>query len=43
MNNMIVNREKFPVIIIDKKGQNNNSTEINIDAKKMILKVVPYY
>ena len=43
MNNMIVNPEKFPVIIIDKKGQNNNSTEINTDAKKMILKVVPYY
>ena len=43
MNNMIVNPEKFQAIIIDKKGQNNNPTEINIDGKKSILKVVSYY
>ena len=43
MDNMIVNPEKFQAIIIDKKGQNNNPTEINIDGKKSILKVVSYY
>ena len=32
MNNMIVNLEKFRAIIIDKKGQNNNPTEIDIDG-----------
>ena len=35
MNNMIINAEKFQAIIIDKKGQNNNTTEINIDEKKV--------
>ena len=40
MDNMIVNPEKFQAIIIDKKGQNNNPTEINIDGKKPILKVM---
>ena len=35
MNNMIVNPEKLQAVIIDKKGQNNNPTEINIDGKKM--------
>ena len=35
MNNMIVNPEKLQAIIIDKKGQNNNPTEINIDRKKI--------
>ena len=43
MDNMIVNPEKFQAIIIDKKGQNNNPTEINIDGKKPILKVMSYY
>ena len=43
MNNMIVNPEKFQAIIIDKEGQNNNTTEINIDGKKSILKAVSYY
>ena len=43
MNNMIVNPEKFQAIIIDKEGQNNNTTEINIDEKKSILKAVSYY
>ena len=43
MNNMIVNPEKFQAIIIDRKGQNNNPPEINIDGKKSILKVVSYY
>ena len=43
MNNMTLNPEKFQAIIIDKKGQNNNPTEINIDGKKSILKVVSYY
>ena len=43
MNNMIVNPEKFQAIITDKTGQNNNSTEINMDGKKSILKVVSYY
>ena len=43
MNNMIVNPEKFQAIIIDKEGQNNNPTEINIDGKKSILKAVSYY
>ena len=32
---MIVNPEKFQAIIIDKKGKNNNPTEINIDRKKI--------
>ena len=41
--NMIVKPEKFEAIIIDKKGQNNNLTEINTDSKKLILKVVFYY
>ena len=41
--NMIVNPEKFQAIIIDRKGKNNNPTEINIDGKKSILKVVSYY
>ena len=40
MNNMIVNPGKFQAIIIDKTEQNNDPTEINIDAKKSILKVV---
>ena len=31
MNNMIVNPEKFQAIIIHKKGQNNNSTEISVN------------
>ena len=35
MNNMIINAEKFQAIITDKKGQNNNPTEINIDEKKV--------
>ena len=35
MNNMIVNPEKFQTIIIAKKGQNNNTTKINIDVKKV--------
>ena len=35
MNNMIADPEKFQAIIIDKKGQNNNPTEINIDGKKI--------
>ena len=43
MNNMIVNPEKFQAIIIDRKGQNSNRTEINIDGKKSILKEVSYY
>ena len=33
MNNMIVNPEKFQAILTDRKGQNNNPTEINIDGK----------
>ena len=37
---MIVNPGKFQAIIIDKTEQNNDPTEINIDAKKSILKVV---
>ena len=40
MNNMIVNPDKFQAIIIDKTEQNNDPTEINIDVKKSILKVV---
>ena len=40
MNNTIVNPDKFQAIIIDKTEQNNDPTEINIDAKKSILKVV---
>ena len=40
MNNMTVNPEKIQAIIIDWKWQNNNPTEINIDGKKSILKVV---
>ena len=39
INNMIVNPEKVQAIIVDKKGQNNNPTEINM-GKKSILKVV---
>ena len=35
INNMIVNSEKFQANIIDRKGQNNNPTEINIDGKKI--------
>ena len=35
MNNMIVNPEKPHAIIVDKEGQNNNPTEINIDEKKI--------
>ena len=35
MNNMIVNPEKFQAMIIDKKGQHNNPSEINIDGKKI--------
>ena len=42
MNNTIVNPENLQAAIIDKKGQ-NNPTEINIDGKKSILKVVSYY
>ena len=34
LNNMIIKPEKFQAIIIDKKGQNNNPTEINIDREK---------
>ena len=40
---MVVNPEKFQAIKIDKKRQNNNPTEINIDGEKSILKVVSYY
>ena len=43
MNNMIANPGKFQAIIIDRKGQNNKPTEINIDGKKLILKTVSYY
>ena len=43
MNNMIANPDKFQAIIIDRKGQNNKPTEINIDGKKSILKIVSYY
>ena len=43
MNNMIANPEKYQAIIIDKKGQHNNPTEVNIDGKKSILKVMFYY
>ena len=43
MDNIIGNPEKFQAIIIDNKGQNNNPTEINIDGKKPILKVMSYY
>ena len=43
MKNMIVDPEKFQAIIIDKKGQNNNPTEINIDGKRPIMKIVCYY
>ena len=39
---MIVNPEKFQAGITDKRGQ-NNPTEINIDGKKFILKVVSYH
>ena len=39
----IANPEKFQAIIIDRKGQNNKPTEINIDGKKSILKIVSYY
>ena len=35
LNSMIVNPEKFQAILIDRKGQNNNPTEINIDEKKI--------
>ena len=31
---MIVNPKNFQASIIDKKGQHNNLTEINIDGKK---------
>ena len=34
LNNMIMKPEKFQAIIRDKKGQNNNPTEINIDREK---------
>ena len=34
LNNMIIKPEKFQAIIRDKKGQNNNPTEINIDREK---------
>ena len=34
MNNMTINPEKFQASIIDKKGQHNNLTEINLDGKK---------
>ena len=43
MSNMIVSPEKFQAITIDKKNQNSNLTEINIDGKKSILKVVSQY
>ena len=43
MSNMIVSPEKFQAITIDKKKQNSNLTEINIDGKKSILKVVSHY
>ena len=42
MSNMIVNPEKIQAIIIDRKGQNNNPTEINTDGKESILKGVSY-
>ena len=32
---MIVSPEKFQAIIIDRKGRNNNPTEINIGGKKI--------
>ena len=32
---MIVIPEKFQAIIIDRKGRNNNPTEINIGGKKI--------
>ena len=41
MNNMIANPEKFQAIKIEKREK--NPTEINIDRKKSILKVVSYY
>ena len=34
LNNMIIKPEKFQAIIRDKKGHNNNPTEINIDREK---------
>ena len=34
LNNMIIKPEKFQAIIRDKKEQNNNPTEINIDREK---------
>ena len=37
LNNMIIKPEKFQAIIRDKKGQNNNPTEINIDREKIIF------
>ena len=43
ISNMIVSPEKFQAITIDKKKQNSNLTEINIDGKKSILKVVSHY
>ena len=35
VNNMIVNHKKVQTIMIDKKSQNNNPTEINIDGKRI--------
>ena len=43
INNVIVKPEKFQAILIDKKGQNNNPSEINIDGKKSIPKVMSWY
>ena len=43
INNMTVKPEKFQAILIDKKGQNNNPSEINIDGKKSIPKVMSWY
>ena len=43
MNNMIVNPEIFQAILIDKKGQNNDPTEINNDGKKINFESSSYY
>ena len=43
INNVTVKPEKFQAILIDKKGQNNNPSEINIDGKKSIPKVMSWY
>ena len=43
MKNMIVNPEIFQAILIDKKGQNNDPTEINNDGKKINFESSSYY